>query len=99
MLNWLYKRAESIVVKGATPCWQPVTNDIPQGSDLGSILLNIFISDLETEVECTISKIAGDNKLSCTVVSVEGQEAFTGDLDRLEHQAIINDMKFHKSKY
>ncbi|KAK4810513.1 hypothetical protein QYF61_004293 [Mycteria americana] len=50
----------------------------------GPVLFNSFINDLDAGVECTISKFAEDTKL--------------GGADRLEHWAIINGMKFNKTK-
>ncbi|KAK4828449.1 hypothetical protein QYF61_026674 [Mycteria americana] len=96
--KWLNGRAQRVAVNGATAGWQPVTGSVPQGSILGPVLFNIFIHDMEAGVECTIRKFADDTKLGAAVDSLEGQEALQGDLNRLEHWAIINGMKLNKNK-
>jgi len=70
----------------------------PQGSVLGLALFNTFVGDMDSGIECTLSRFSNDIKLCGVVDMPEGWDAIQRDLDKLEKWVPANLVKFNKAK-
>ena len=73
-----------------------MASSAPQALLMGLILFNIFISDIDGGVSCTLNKFADDAKL-CGVLDTPGG-VIQRHLDRLQQWAQVNFTRFNKSK-
>ncbi|GAB0199809.1 mitochondrial enolase superfamily member 1 [Grus japonensis] len=80
--NWLDSRTQRAAVNGLVSKWRPGMSGVPQGLVLGLALFNNFVGNMDSGIECTLSKFANDTKPS-GVWEVR-------DLDRLERWARAN---------
>ena len=76
-----------MVINGSTSGWQPVISRVPQGSILGLILFNIFISYLSDETERTLSKFVDSTKLERMIDTANSRAPIQRDLEKLEDGA------------
>ena len=64
-------------------------------SDLGR---KVLISDTNSRIECTLTKLADDTKLGGVVSTPEGWNAIQRDLDKLKTWVHVNLVRFTKAK-
>jgi len=64
-----------VTINGSMSEWKPTMSGVTQKSVLGPILLNILINDIDRGIECTLSKLVDDTKLSDAVDLLEGKDA------------------------
>ena len=70
---------------------------VPQVLVLGLVLINTFISDMGSWLECTHSRFADDTKLCGVVNMLEGRDAIQRAQGRPERWACTNLMEFNKA--
>ena len=96
--SWLAGHRQRVVINGSVSVWRLVTGSVPQLLVLRALPFNIFVSDIDDGIKCTLSKFAGECKLSGMADTLEGRKGIQRDLDRLEKWANKNLMCFSKAK-
>jgi hypothetical protein len=61
--SYLYARRQRVCLRGSVSEWSVVTSGVPQGSVLGPLLFNIYISDLPKIISSDNCSYADDMKL------------------------------------
>ena len=96
--QWLKDRQQRVVVNGVYSDHGLVTSGVPQGSVLGPILFNIFISEIAECLNGKVCLFADDTKI-CNRVDVPGGiHQMEKDLGKLEEWSKIWQLKFNVDK-
>lgn len=96
--NWLHGSTQGVVVNGSLSTWRPVPRGVLLGSVLGPALFNIFAGHMDSRIECSLNKFAGDTRLCGAMDTLEGRDTIQRDFDGLESCADTNLMKFNEVK-
>ena len=69
----LYGRTHRVVVNRSMSKWRSVTNGVLQGLVLGPAQFYIFVGDMGSGIECTLSEFADDSKQCGEADVLEGR--------------------------
>jgi len=82
-LNFLTERKQKVVLNNHESRWSDILSGMPQGSVLGPILLNIYVSDMPLIVNSPIIQFADDVKMFRTIKTIEDFHHIQQDINAL----------------
>ena len=71
---------------------------VPHWLLLAAVLFNIFFSDTDSGIKCTLSKFVADTKQCDVVDTLERQDDIQKDLDRIKQWAQVSLLRFGSAK-
>ncbi|KAK4831217.1 hypothetical protein QYF61_016054 [Mycteria americana] len=86
-----------VEVNGSYSNWRLITNRVPERSNLGTVVFNVFINGLEKAVECTLNSFGDYTKLRTPVNMLDSRAAIQED--KLKEWADRKLMNFNRAKY
>jgi hypothetical protein len=102
LLKWLQSyldhRVQRVLVNGVFSKWTDVPSGVIQGSVLGPLLFNIFVSDLPLSVTSKLVMYADDSTLYRHISSYEDEVKLQEDLANIEVWSNVNGMSLNVSK-
>ncbi len=60
---------QRVVINSNVSDWEPVTNEFPQGSVLGPVLLIVYINDVDVGLNNFIAKFADDTRTRNSIIT------------------------------
>jgi len=60
-----------------------VRSGVPKGPDLGPVLLNICINDIDDGIKCTLRNFVDDTQVRDAVQTAEGRNVIQRDLNKI----------------
>ena len=96
--NWLDGRRQAVRVEDCLSEWRPVDSSVPQGTVLGGTMFNIYVDDIDEDVEGFVRKFADDTKDANVVECQSDAEKFQKDIDAMVAWAERWEMAFSVEK-
>ena len=95
---FLTGRFQRVMYQGALSSMSPVTSGVPQGSVLGPLLFNLFISDISHSLNSKCLLFADDTLIYRPIQSPADELSLQADLDAIDLWSVANGMKINTNK-
>ena len=93
--KWLTDRRQRVVVDGEVSNWKSVLSGVPQGSELGPVLLLTYVNDLDDNIISNVLKFGDDTKVFRKLNNDSDKQHLQNDLDKLVKWSKKWQMLFH----
>ncbi|KAJ3639217.1 hypothetical protein Zmor_004085 [Zophobas morio] len=96
--SYLSNRSNFVFFNGFESDNYVSTSGVPQRSNLGPLLFNLFINELLTSVNCSTLAYADDIKLFCPIYNIEDSARLQSNWDHLVCWSDFNRLKLNFDK-